>query len=153
MKLTLSQSIVASLIFTSTLTMASPWQSSYSNGNNVYATTDKSGSVKFVLSCDGFATTAAEIVNAKNNKQLAYNYAIPGVTVMSVTIDGQSYPAPFSQEVYNTPQKFSAFYNAFRNARSLEMTVGNKRYTFPTEGLKQAFPAYGSHDYKCHVEK
>lgn len=153
MKLTLSQSIVASLIFTSTLTMASPWQSGYSNGNDVYTTTDKSGSVKFVLSCDGFATTAAEIVNAKNNKQLAYNYAIPGVNVMSVTIDGQFYPAPFSQEVYNTPQKFSAFYNAFRNARSLEMTVVNKRYTFPTEGLKQAFPAYGSHDYKCHVEK
>lgn len=153
MKLTLSQSIVTSLIFTSALTMAAPWQSGYSNGNNVYATTDKSGSVKFVLSCDGFATTAAEIVNARNNKQLAYNYAIPGVTVISVTIDGQSYPAPFSQEVYNTPQKFSAFYNAFRNARSLEMTVGNKSYSFPTEGLKQAFPAYGSHDYKCHVEK
>ncbi|MBC3230432.1 hypothetical protein [Serratia fonticola] len=153
MKLTLSQSIVASLIFTSTLTMAAPWQSGYSNGNDFYATTDKSGSVKFVLSCDGFATTAAEIVNARSNKQLAYNYAIPGVTVMSVTIDGQSYPAPFSQEVYNTPQKFSAFYNAFRNAHSLEMTVVNKRYTFPTEGLKQAFPAYGSHDYKCHVEK
>lgn len=153
MKLTLSQSIVASLIFTSTLTMAAPWQSGYSNGNDFYATTDKSGSVKFVLSCDDFATTAAEIVNARSNKQLAYNYAIPGVTVMSVTIDGQAYPAPFSQEVYNTPQKFSAFYNAFRNARSLEMTVGKKSYTFPTEGLKQAFPAYGSPDYKCHVEK
>ncbi len=153
MKLTLSQSLVASLIFTSALTIAAPWQSGYSNGIDVYTTKDKSGSVKFVLSCDGFATTAAEIVNAKNNKQLAYNYAIPGVNVMSVTIDGQSYPAPFSQEVYNTPQKFSAFYNAFRNARSLEMIVGNKRYTFPTEGLKQAFPAYGSHDYKCHVEK
>ncbi|HBE9179829.1 TPA: hypothetical protein KNH08_002721 [Serratia fonticola] len=153
MKLTLSQSIVASLIFTSTLTMAAPWQSGYSNGNDFYASTDKSGSVKFVLSCDGFATTAAEIVNARSNKQLAYNYAIPGVTVMSVTIDGQSYPAPFSQEVYNTPQKFSAFYNAFRNARSLEMTVGKKSYTFPTEGLKQAFPAYGSNDFKCHVEK
>lgn len=153
MKLTLSQSIVASLIFTSTLTMAAPWQSGYSNGNDFYASTDKSGSVKFVLSCDGFATTAAEIVNARSNKQLAYNYAIPGVTVMSVTIDGQSYPAPFSQEVYNTPQKFSAFYNTFRNARSLEMTVGKKSYTFPTEGLKQAFPAYGSNDFKCHVEK
>lgn len=153
MKLTLSQSLVASLIFTSTLTMAAPWQSGYSNGSDVYTTKDKSGSVKFVLSCDGFATTAAEIVNARNNKQLAYNYAIPGVTVMSVTIDGQSSPAPFSQEVYNTPQKFSAFYNAFRNARSLEMTVGKKNYTFPTEGLKQAFPAYGSNDFKCHVEK
>jgi hypothetical protein len=153
MKLTLTKSIVASLIFTSTLTMAATWQSGYSNGNDVYATTDKSGSVKFVLSCDGFATTAAEIVNTRSNKQLAYNYAIPGVTVMSVTIDGQSYLAPFSQEVYNTPQKFSAFYNAFRNARSLEMTVGKKSYTFPTEGLKQAFPAYGSNDFKCHVEK
>lgn len=136
----------------STVSLASQWTAGYSNGEDYVVATDVTNKVKFVLSCDGFSSSNAALVGAKNNKQLAYNYRLPGTKPMVALIDGVVYVDPFSKEVYNTPQKYAAFYTAFRDAHDVAVAVNGATYKFNTEGLKQALPAVGSADFKCELQ-
>lgn len=127
---------------------AKGWTGGYSQGENVYQTKTANGKNEVALYCSGDSDAQTFFLSGKAPGPIAAGAAEDNMK-MTMQIDGHDYAVPFAAKSYKSQADYKAFWESFRNAKSITILAGGKEYKVPTEGLKAALPAYGSPEFDC----
>ncbi len=123
------------------------WTSGWGMGVSEFHVSDGSGN-EILISCpneieDGYVSATVILFGER------YGSDLSAQSQFDVVVDGKLYLNPFYTDCRVCGEIFRDFWEDFRNAGTLDIIAGDRKVSFPVNGLKSSLPSLNSVENPC----